>query len=144
MRTLPKPLHQPSPSDDRLPIQRDEDVVWFRRAVRDCAVAAGLRLVDETKIVTAASEIARNALEHGAGGDGQVEVVHVGGRTGIRVYVEDHGPGIGDIQLALSDGYTSGSGMGLGLGGAKRLVDDFELDTAPGAGTRVTLVRWAT
>src|SRR6187399_976172 len=124
-------------------IGSDEDVVRVRQLVRSVAVAAKLSLVDQTKLVTAASELARNTLVYGGGGQAEVASVDNGGRRGIRVVFRDSGPGIADIDLALTDGYTSGSGLGLGLSGARRLVDEFELQTAVGAGTTVSVVKWA-
>ncbi|HET8681642.1 MAG TPA: anti-sigma regulatory factor [Micromonosporaceae bacterium] len=125
------------------PIKRDEDVVRVRQLVRALAVTAQLSLVDQTKLVTAASELARNTLVHGGGGEAQVELVSKGPRAGVRAAFADEGPGIPDLDLALTDGYTTGRGLGLGLSGARRLVDEFELDSKPGAGTRVTIVKWA-
>lgn len=125
-----------------LPIAGDADVVRVRQAVRTVAVEAKLSLVDQTKIVTAASELARNTLIYGGGGSAVLEVLSDGRRRGVRVCFRDEGPGIPDLDQALTDGWTSGSGMGLGLSGSKRLVDDFTIDTAPGAGTTVTVVKW--
>ncbi|MFN8074717.1 MAG: ATP-binding protein [Kineosporiaceae bacterium] len=125
-----------------LPIAADADVVRVRQAVRTVAVAAKLSLVDQTKIVTAASELARNTLVYGGGGSAVLEVVEDGGRRGVRVRFRDDGPGIPDLDLALTDGWTSGSGMGLGLSGSRRLVDDFTIDTGAGTGTTVTVVKW--
>ena len=113
-----------------------------RQVVRAEAVAIGLNLVDQTKIVTAASELARNTFVHGGGGIARVEVVSEPGRRGLRLSFEDHGPGIADIEQAMKDGFTSGGGLGLGLGGAKRLANEFQIDSAPGAGTRVIITRW--
>lgn len=127
----------------RMPIRQSEDIVRMRQAVRERAVALGFGLVDQTKIVTAASELARNALLHGGGGDAEiVEIVDRRGITGLKLVFDDQGPGIADIALALKDGYTSGNGLGLGLGGARRLVNDFAIESAVGKGTRVTIVRW--
>ena len=125
------------------PIKSDEDVVRVRQLVRTLAVAARLSLVDQTKLVTAASELARNTLVHGGGGEAQVELVNKGLRAGVRATFVDDGQGIADIELALTDGYTTGRGLGLGLSGARRLVDGFELDSKPGGGTRVMIVKWA-
>jgi serine/threonine-protein kinase RsbT len=127
---------------DRLPIRASEDVVAVRQQVRKAAQEIGLSLVDQTKVVTAASEIARNTLIHGRGGWGTVEVVENGGRRGVRAIFEDQGPGIPDIDRALQDGFTTAGGLGLGLGGAKRLSNEFEIESRPGQGTRITLVRW--
>jgi serine/threonine-protein kinase RsbT len=118
------------------------DIVAVRHAVRRQAVKINLSLVDQTKIVTAASELARNMLIYGGGGEVTLEVLQEGVRHGLRVHFVDDGPGIPDIDLALRDGFTSGHGMGLGLGGAKRLVNEFNLQSAPGKGTRVTITRW--
>ncbi|MDB5807886.1 MAG: putative anti-sigma regulatory factor [Betaproteobacteria bacterium] len=119
-----------------------EDIVRMRSAVRQLAVAQGLSLVDQTKIVTAASELGRNALDYGGGGEVELEAVENGMRRGVRLTFVDDGPGIADLSLALKDGYTSGGGLGLGLGGAKRLCNEFEIDSKPGAGTRIVIVRW--
>ncbi|GIH23842.1 anti-sigma regulatory factor [Acrocarpospora phusangensis] len=126
-----------------LPIAGDADVVRVRQLVRTAAVAARLSLVDQTKLVTAASELARNTLTHGGGGSATVEQVSSTIKAGVRVVFHDKGPGIPDIALALTDGYTSANGMGLGLGGAKRLVDTFDIVSSPGEGTTVTVVKWA-
>ncbi len=124
-------------------IGSDQDVVRVRQVVRQAAVAAKLPLVDQTKLVTAASELARNTLVHGGGGYASVEQVHNGRRAGVRVSFVDEGPGIADLDLALTDGYTTGSGLGLGLSGSRRLCDEFNIDTAVGHGTRVTVVKWS-
>jgi serine/threonine-protein kinase RsbT len=118
------------------------DIVTVRHAVRRQAVQINLSLVDQTKIVTAASELARNMLIYGGGGEVTLELLQDGVRHGLRVHFVDTGPGIPDIELALRDGFTTGKGMGLGLGGAKRLVNQFNIESAPGKGTRVTIVRW--
>ena len=123
-------------------IKASEDVVRVRQACRTWAVEAGLALVDQTKLVTAVSELARNALTHGGGGTCRIGAVAREGRAGVRVEVMDEGPGIKDIDLALTDGYTTGLGLGLGLSGARRLVDEFELQTGPRGGTRVAIVKW--
>ena len=123
-------------------IQMSEDVVRVRQAVRKRAVELGFNLIDQTKIVTASSELARNTVDYGGGGKVYVETVENGIRTGVRLTFEDTGPGIPDINLALKDGFTSGSGMGLGLGGAKRLSHEFEIQSDVGQGTRVSIVRW--
>jgi len=128
--------------DERLPIKASDDVVRVRQAVRGQAVAAGFSLVDQTKIVTAASEIARNTLDYGGGGDVRIETLHNGSRRGVRLTFTDQGPGIADVALALTDGHTSGGGLGLGLGGAKRLSNEFAIESAPGFGTKITLARW--
>jgi serine/threonine-protein kinase RsbT len=118
------------------------DIVVVRHAVRRQALKINLSLVDQTKIVTAASELARNMLIYGGGGEVTLELLQKGSRHGLRAAFVDTGPGIPDISLALRDGFTTGSGMGLGLGGAKRLVNEFNIESAPGKGTRVTITRW--
>lgn len=123
-------------------VQTQNDVVLVRQAVRQWAVELGLGLVDQTKIVTAASELARNTVSYGGGGTMSLEAVQDGGRSGLRLTFEDRGPGIADLAKALTDGYTSGGGMGLGLGGSKRLVNEFDIWSQPGEGTRVTVTRW--
>jgi serine/threonine-protein kinase RsbT len=123
-------------------ISTDADVVRVRQSVRNLAVAAKLSLVDQTKLVTAASELARNTLVYGGGGHVTVEVITAGVKRGVRAAFADEGPGIRDIDLALTDGWTSGTGLGLGLSGARRLVDDFELRSDPGSGTFVRVVKW--
>jgi serine/threonine-protein kinase RsbT len=123
-------------------IGNDGDVVRVRRAVRDAAVEVRLSLVDQTKLVTAASELARNTLIHGGGGTTTVEIVADGFRTGVRAVFRDEGPGIEDVELALTDGYTTGNGLGLGLSGTRRLVDQFDLVSKPGSGTTITIVKW--
>ena len=129
---------------DDLPIRASDDVVRVRQQVRAMAVTAGMSLIDQTKVVTAASELARNTLIHGGGGTAQVEMVKsAAGRAGVRVAFSDDGPGIADLDLALTDGWTSGSGLGLGLSGARRLVDEFELASDPGSGTRVVVTKWS-
>lgn len=127
---------------DDLPIRASGDVVRVRQEVRARAVEVGLGLVDQTKIVTAASELARNTLDYGGGGSVRMEIVQNGPRKGLRLTFEDQGPGISDINLALTDGYTTGKGLGLGLGGAKRLSNEFEIRSTPGSGTRVIIARW--
>jgi serine/threonine-protein kinase RsbT len=124
-------------------IGSDADVVRVRQAVRALAVAAQLSLVDQTKLVTAASELARNTLVHGGGGRVSVDLVRTGDRRGVRASFVDEGPGIPDVGLALTDGWTSGHGLGLGLSGARRLVDRFDLRTDPDTGTTVDVVKWA-
>jgi serine/threonine-protein kinase RsbT len=125
-----------------VPINSSNDVVLARQKVRQLAVELRFSLVDQTKLVTAASELARNALDHGKGGAMTVEVVDNGARTGLSMTFEDQGPGIENVELALKDGFTTGSGMGLGLGGSKRLVNEFRIESEIGKGTRVTAVRW--
>jgi len=129
---------------EELPIRTGDDVVRVRQQVRVVAAQNGLSLVDQTKLVTAASELARNALVHGGGGLARVEVVTSGtGKPGVRIDFTDDGPGIADLDLALTDGWTSGDGLGLGLSGARRLVDEFELTSKPGSGTSVVVTKWS-
>jgi serine/threonine-protein kinase RsbT len=128
--------------DETMPLRTSDDVVRVRQAVRARAVAAGFSLVDQTKIVTAASEIGRNTLDYGGGGTLRIEVLRNGRRCGVRLTFEDQGPGIADLTQAMKDGYTTGSGLGLGLGGAKRLCNEFDVRSAPGQGTVVTISRW--
>jgi serine/threonine-protein kinase RsbT len=129
---------------EELPIRTGDDVVRVRQQVRAVAATSGLSLVDQTKLVTAASELARNALVHGGGGTARVDVVTSGtGKPGVRIGFTDDGPGIADVDQALTDGWTSGGGLGLGLSGARRLVDEFELNTKPGSGTSVVVVKWS-
>ncbi len=123
-------------------VRRSEDVVGVRQIVREWSIASGLGLVDQTKIVTAASELARNLINYGGGGTMTIEALNDGAKRGVRVTFEDHGPGIADIEQALRDGYSSGSGLGLGLGGAKRLSNEFHIDSRPGEGTRIAIARW--
>jgi len=123
-------------------IRIEQDVVLARQTARKLAQECGLRLIDLTKLVTAVSELARNTMVYGCGGDMDWEIVEDGIRVGLRLTFRDEGPGIPDLKLAMTDGWTSGGGLGLGLTGAKRLVDDFELDTAPGKGTRVMIAKW--
>lgn len=123
-------------------LHRSDDVVRVRQVVRGWAVELGFSLVDQTKVVTAASEVARNTVTYGGGGTARLEVVQDAGRRGLRVVFEDKGPGISDVEQALRDGFTSGTGLGLGLGGARRLSNDFAIESRVGEGTRVTIVRW--
>lgn len=125
-----------------LHIRSSDDVVRVRQEVRSKAVAAGLGLVDQTKIVTAASELARNALDYGGGGTLRISPINDGIRRGLRLVFEDKGPGIADIQQALKDGFSTGHGLGLGLSGAKRLSNEFGIESTVGVGTRVTIARW--
>ena len=127
---------------EAVPIVADDDIVRVRQRVRDWAVTIGFSLVDQTKLVTAASELARNTLVYGQGGTVLLESVTNDTRRGLRLTFEDHGPGIPDIAQALTAGFTTGSGLGLGLSGAKRLSHDFEITSTPGQGTRVTIARW--
>ncbi len=126
---------------DTIPVACEADVVMVRRRVREVANKVGLSLVDQTKLVTAASELARNTVVYGGGGSLQLESLN-GPRLGIRLIFEDHGPGIPDVPLAMRDGFTTGAGLGLGLGGAKRLVNEFEIESVVGHGTKVSVTRW--
>jgi serine/threonine-protein kinase RsbT len=129
-------------SDVVVAIRSSEDIVRMRREVREHAVRQGFSLVDQTKVVTAASELARNILNYGGGGQMILQTLLDGTRKGLRLAFIDQGPGIADVQLAMKDGYTTGGGMGLGLGGAKRLSSEFAIESQLGAGTRVTITRW--
>jgi serine/threonine-protein kinase RsbT len=128
--------------NETLAVRSGEDVVNVRQMVRQWAIEMGFSLVDQTKIVTAASELARNTLLHGGGGAAHLEVLNDTPRRGLRITFEDRGPGIADVELALKDGYTTGRGLGLGLGGAKRLSHDFQISSRPGDGTKVSITRW--
>jgi serine/threonine-protein kinase RsbT len=128
-------------STESVPIKSEPDVVTVRRRVREVSAQLGLSLVDQTKIITAASELARNTIIYGGGGSMQMQTLN-GPRVGLRLTFEDHGPGIPDVDLALRDGFTTGSGLGLGLGGSKRLVNEFEIVSRRGEGTRITITRW--
>ncbi|SFW55898.1 anti-sigma regulatory factor [Luteibacter sp. UNCMF366Tsu5.1] len=123
-------------------VRIEQDVVLARQAARKLAIESGLRLVDQTKLVTAASELARNAVIYGGGGHMDWQIVQDGLRKGLRLVFRDEGPGIPDLTLAMTDGWTSGGGLGLGLTGAKRLVDEFSIESAPGQGTRITICKW--
>jgi len=131
-----------APVTDTMPIRNSDDIVRVRQEVRKRAAAAGLGIVDQTKFVTAASEIARNALDYGGGGTVRMEAIQDGLRNGLRLVFEDKGPGITNIDLALTDGYTTGGGLGLGLSGSRRLCNEFAIESKPGEGTRVTIARW--
>jgi serine/threonine-protein kinase RsbT len=128
---------------EKLPVQSPEDIVKVRQAVRSWAVDLDFSLVDQTKIITAASELARNTLIHGGGGTAELESLLEGKRRGLRLTFVDQGPGIPDIEQALRDGFTTGNGLGLGLGGARRLCNEFEIRSQPGVGTTVRIARWA-
>ncbi len=128
--------------DEKMSIQSSADIVLVRQAVRQFAVELGFRLVDQTKIVTAASELARNTLDYGGGGTVKLEALEEGSRRGLRLTFEDSGPGIADIELALKDGYTTGGGLGLGLSGTKRLVNEFNIVSSVGEGTCITITKW--
>lgn len=130
------------PKRETIPLRSSNDVVIARQKVRQWATELRFTLVDQTKLVTAASELARNTLDHGKGGSMMIEQIASGSRVGLRLLFEDQGPGIPDIDMALKDGFTTGNGMGLGLGGSKRLVNEFSIDSAPGKGTRITIARW--
>ena len=132
----------PANESKELPLRTDDDIVRMRQAVRSIAIETGLSLVDQTKLVTAASELGRNTRIYGGGGSVKIEKVDNGIRRGVRLTFEDHGPGIPNVELALKDGYTTGGGLGLGLGGSKRLCNEFEIDSRPGEGTRVMIARW--
>lgn len=131
-----------APVTETMPIRSSDDIVRVRQEVRRRAAEAGLGIVDQTKFVTAASEIARNTLDYGGGGTVRMEPVQDGIRRGLRLIFEDHGPGIPNIELALTDGYTTGTGLGLGLSGSRRLCNEFAVESTPGEGTRVTIARW--
>ena len=128
--------------NDTMEIRASDHVVLVRQAVRKWAIDLGFSLVDQTKMITAASELARNALDYGGGGTVRLEALENGHRRGLRLTFEDHGPGIPDIDKALTDGYTTGKGLGMGLSGSKRLVNEFEIASRVGEGTRVTITRW--
>jgi serine/threonine-protein kinase RsbT len=128
--------------EETRPLRSSEDVVGVRQAVRALAITLGFSLVDQTKIVTAASELARNTIDYGGGGTVRLQTVAGGDRVGLRLTFEDKGPGIEDIALVMKDGYTTGGGLGLGLGGARRLSNEFEIESRPGEGTRVSITRW--
>jgi serine/threonine-protein kinase RsbT len=125
-----------------VPLRADEDVVRMRQAVRECLVSIGFSLIDQTKMITAASELGRNTLRYGGGGEAHIQKVADGSRRGVILSFIDRGPGIADVDLALTDGFSTGNGMGLGLGGARRLADEFDMSTAPGAGTTVRIAKW--
>lgn len=125
-----------------VPLRTDEDVVHLRKHVRERALAIKLSLVDQTKVVTAASELARNTIKYGGGGEVQLELLGDGIRDGVALLFVDGGPGIADLELALTDGYTSGGGLGLGLSGSRRLMDEFEIDTRVGEGMAVSVAKW--
>lgn len=128
--------------DETASIKTSSDIVRVRQLVREWAVSLGFSLVEQTKVITAASELARNTLEHGGGGRVRVEALNNDMRRGLRLIFSDEGPGIVDLEQALKDGFSTGSGMGLGLGGAKRLANEFAIDSEPGRGTKVTITRW--
>jgi serine/threonine-protein kinase RsbT len=129
-------------TNDLLPVRTANDIVVVRQHVRALAIELGFSLVDQTKMVTAASELARNTLAHGGGGTARIEVVAANARRGLKMTFEDRGKGIADLELALRDGYSTGGGLGLGLSGTRRLMNEFELQSKPGEGTRVSAIRW--
>jgi len=129
-------------SNGSQPVRLEQDVVLARQTVRKLTQECAMRLIDQTKLVTAVSELARNTVVYGGGGDMDWQVIEDGARVGVRLTFRDEGPGIADLKLAMTDGWTSGSGLGLGLTGARRLVDEFELDSTVGVGTRITITRW--
>jgi serine/threonine-protein kinase RsbT len=128
--------------DELIGLRSMDDIIKARQLVRDCAIFQGLSLVDQTKLVTAASELARNTVVHGGGGEMRLQAMNDGPRRGVKAVFLDRGPGIADVELAMKDGYTTRGGLGLGLSGSKRLVNEFEIDSKPGAGTTVSIVRW--
>jgi len=129
-------------TSEKLPLRDEQDVVRARQAVRARMQELNFSLVDQTKLVTAASELARNAVIYGLGGEMTIEIAAINERTAIRLTFEDNGPGIGDMELAMKDGWTSGNGLGMGLPGARRLVNEFHIESTPGKGTRVAIARW--
>jgi serine/threonine-protein kinase RsbT len=135
-------LHTGAPDSETVPIRTPTDVVLVRQRVRALTTDLRFTMVDQTKMVTAASELARNTLDYGRGGWMRVELIRDGGKAGLRLHFEDEGPGIPDVERALQDGYTSGGGLGMGLPGSRRLVNEFEIQTRVGEGTRVTITRW--
>jgi serine/threonine-protein kinase RsbT len=128
--------------DEVVEIRAREDIVRVRQIVRDWTIAQKFTLVEQTKMITAASELARNTLEHGGGGEVRLEALNDGAKLGLRLTFTDAGPGIADIERAMKDGFSTGAGMGLGLGGSKRLVNDFKIVSRPGEGTTVMIARW--
>jgi serine/threonine-protein kinase RsbT len=132
----------PALKDETLPIRADSDIVLVRQAARNWSIDAGFSLVEQTKMVTAASELARNTLRYGGGGTVRLEALEEHGRRGFRMTFEDRGPGIPDLELALRDGFTTGTGLGLGLSGSRRLVNEFSIESQLGEGTRVVIARW--
>ena len=131
-----------NPGSETLRVRSSDDVVRVRQKARALAIEAGLSLVDQTKIVTAASELARNMIDYGGGGSVTLDIIGSSTRRGVRAVFEDRGPGIANIEQALKDGYTTGNGLGLGLGGAKRLSSEFSIQSQPGEGTKITITRW--
>ena len=139
---MTKGAHLVVEKDETMAVRTSDDVVRARQAVRARAIEAGFGIVDQTKLVTAASEIARNTVDYGGGGTLRIEILREGARRGVQLTFSDNGPGIADIERAMTDGYTTGGGLGLGLSGAKRLSNEFAIESAPGEGTTVTLARW--
>jgi serine/threonine-protein kinase RsbT len=127
---------------ETLMVRTTDDIVNVRQRVRNIAISSGFNLVDQTKIITAASELARNTVIYGGGGILRIELVSNGTRSGVKLIFEDEGPGIADVELALRDGYTTGSGLGMGLGGSRRLSNEFQIESTPGKGTRVAITKW--
>jgi serine/threonine-protein kinase RsbT len=127
---------------EKLMVRTTDDIVNVRQTVRKIAIGTGFNLVDQTKIITAASELARNTVIYGGGGVLKIEILTNGNKSGMKLIFEDEGPGIADVELALKDGYTSGQGLGMGLGGARRLSNEFEIQSQPGKGTRVAITKW--
>jgi serine/threonine-protein kinase RsbT len=139
---MPPAIVDPGRPVIRVDIVENEDVVVVRQRAREQSLRAGFSLLETTKLVTAASELARNTLEHGGGGYAELEVCTDGRRRGVRMRFVDEGPGIPDIEQAMRDGFTTGKGLGLGLGGSRRLLSEFEIQTVPGSGTKITVIRW--
>jgi serine/threonine-protein kinase RsbT len=139
---MTKGAHLVVEKDETMAVRTSDDVVRAREAVRARAIEAGFGIVDQTKLVTAASEIARNTVEYGGGGTLRIEILREGARRGVQLTFSDNGPGIADLGTAMTDGYTTGGGLGLGLSGAKRLSNEFSIESVPGKGTTVTLARW--
>jgi serine/threonine-protein kinase RsbT len=139
---MTKGAHLVVEKDETMAVRTSDDVVRARQAVRARAIEAGFGIVDQTKLVTAASEIARNTVDYGGGGTLRIEILREGARRGVQLTFSDNGPGIADIEKAMTDGYTTGGGLGLGLSGAKRLSNEFVIESVPGKGTTVTLARW--
>jgi serine/threonine-protein kinase RsbT len=132
----------PTANRQTIPIRSNDDVVWVRRTTREFLEVRKFSVIDQTKMVTAASELARNTLLHGGGGEVTIEEIKKEARIGVKIVFRDEGPGIADVDKAMQDGYTTGEGLGLGLGGSKRLVNEFEINTSLGEGTTITIIRW--
>jgi serine/threonine-protein kinase RsbT len=142
MNSLDRTTQLNSGSSETLPIQNQSDIVVVRHKVRSRAAELKFSLIEQTKVVTAASELARNTLEYGGGGEVLVEILEQNFRKGLRLTFVDQGPGIADLNLALTDGYTSGNGLGMGLSGSRRLMDEFQIESQVGRGTRVSIAKW--